>query len=59
MINHFGKKPESGGRPPKESRIRGKRPIRAGYFAQEKVRFWIVEEEELLRVEKITTVASE
>ena len=34
-INHFGMKPVRGGRPPKDSRIRGVKEVIAGVFAHE------------------------
>lgn len=37
-ISHLGAKPVSGGRPPKDSSIRGVRAVRIGVFAQEVAR---------------------
>lgn len=34
-INHFGINPVMGGRPPRDSKIRGVRAVRAGAFAHE------------------------
>lgn len=34
-MSHFGIKPDSGGRPPRERRIRGVIAVRAGVLAQE------------------------
>lgn len=37
-INHFGINPVSGGRPPRDKRIRGIKDVRAGAFVQEVAR---------------------
>jgi len=37
-ISHFGMKPVSGGKPPRESRAKGVRDVRAGALAQEVAR---------------------
>lgn len=37
-MSHLGIKPESGGRPPKDRRIRGVMAVRAGVLAQEVAR---------------------
>jgi len=37
-ISHFGAKPESGGRPPRDNRRRGVRAVSTGVFDQEVVR---------------------
>lgn len=34
-ISHLGRKPERGGRPPRERRVMGKRAVRRGAFDQE------------------------
>ena len=41
-ISHFGINPVSGGRPPRESKTRGARAVRAGALAQEVERALIV-----------------
>lgn len=41
MISHFGMKPVRGGRPPRESRMRGVRAVRAGAFVQDVARVLI------------------
>ena len=38
MISHFGMKPVSGGRPPRERRIRGARAVNTGALDQEVAR---------------------
>ena len=46
----MGAKPVSGGRPPRDRRIRGARPARAGIFAHEVARVLILVESEALNV---------
>lgn len=41
-ISHLGMKPVSGGRPPRDRRIRGVRDVRMGALAQEVARALIV-----------------
>ena len=55
-ISHLGMKPVSGGRPPRESRIRGARAVRAGAFAQEAASMLIVAELLSLKIRKAEVV---
>lgn len=41
-ISHFGVKPVSGGRPPRDKRIKGVRDVIVGIFAQEEARVLIL-----------------
>lgn len=57
-INHFGMKPESGGRPPRERRMRGVMAVRAGVLAHEVARVLMFVDLLILntiKVEKVMT----
>lgn len=49
-------KPESGGRPPSDSKIRGVRVMITGVLAQEVARALMVVEEEELKIRKVEKV---
>ena len=46
----------SGGRPPRDNRIRGARAVRAGFFVQEVDRVGILVALEVLKVRKVEVV---
>ena len=49
-ISHLGANPVRGGRPPRESRIRGASPVRAGVLAHEVARVLILKASDVLNV---------
>lgn len=55
-MSHFGKKPISGGRPPRESRIRGRTEVNKGALVQEVARALIVVVVLILRERNIAVV---
>ncbi len=55
-INHFGINPVRGGSPPRESKIRGKRAVKAGALAQAVARELMFFESVFFRVRKAADV---
>lgn len=56
IINHFGMKPVSGGRPPRESKMRAATVVRVGVFVQASVRVLIFVVIIVLNVRKAAAV---
>lgn len=56
IIIHFGMKPVRGGRPPRERSIKGIMEVRAGVFAQERVKELMLVASLILNVRKVAAV---
>lgn len=56
MMSHFGRKPVSGGRPARDSRVSMRAALRGGFFAHEAIIVDSFVELDVLRVRKIEVV---